>query len=109
IPGFATGQAGPSNESSQTLTYVLDGYTSVKLFTVPPAISPAGDLTFSLTQGQFAKATATFHLVDNGPHGGANVNISPEQTFAIDVTSVPAPPVSVDDGPIMVHKDTPSG
>ena len=47
VVGFASGSAGPSDESAQVLTYLIDSNSNSALFVVQPAISSSGDLTFT--------------------------------------------------------------
>ena len=74
---FAIGSGGPSNESAQTLTYVIDSNSNAALFSAAPAISPAGTLTFTPAANANGSATIVVHVVDNGPNGGGDVNFSP--------------------------------
>jgi len=109
IVGFATGSAGPPDEAGQTLRYVIDAFSTPaidegefstpgsNIFTVPPAISPAGDLTFTPRPAFGGIATVTVHLVDSGPNGNGDVNHSQEQSFLITVEPVQDPPVAVAD------------
>jgi VCBS repeat-containing protein len=109
VLGFATGNPGPTtatDESSQTLTYVIDGNTNPGLFSAGPAISAAGDLTYTPVANASGTATITVHVVDSGPNGGNDVNFSPTQTFDIIVTAVNDPPVAVADGPYLVKQGT---
>ncbi|KAB2933813.1 MAG: tandem-95 repeat protein [Candidatus Contendobacter sp.] len=89
--------AGPANESSQTLTFNITGNTNAPLFSVGPAISPAGVLTYTPTAGASGTATITVTLSDNGSGVAPNVNTSAAQTFVITVTAVDDPPVGVND------------
>ena len=108
VAGFATGSAGPPNENTQTLAYVIDSNSNSTLFLAQPAISPSGDLTFTSSADANGSATITVHLVDSGPNGGGDVNFSPTQTFQIIVTAVDDAPVAVDDGPMPAPTPNPN-
>ena len=99
VSAFATGSPGPANESTQTLTYVIDGNTLPALFSAQPAIDgTTGDLTYTPAANANGSATITVHVVDNGSNGNGDVNFSPTQAFRISVTPVNDPPVAADDG-----------
>jgi hypothetical protein len=69
--GWATGiSSGPANESSQTLTF---GVTAADptLFSVQPAVGPAGTLTFT-PSGIVGTTAITVQLTDSG--GGSNTS-----------------------------------
>ncbi len=104
VTGFATGTAGPPNESGQGLTYVVDVNTNLALFSVAPAISPSGDLTFTTAANANGTAAITVHLHDNGGVTNGGVDSSATQTFNINVTAVNDPPVAVADGPLLVKQ-----
>ena len=84
VPDWATGTPGPANESGQALAYVIDSITNASLFSVQPAVSPTGTLTYTPAANANGSSTVTLHLTDNG--GGTNA--SPTQQFTITVTSV---------------------
>ena len=84
IPNWATNiSAGPANEASQTLTFTVTTPASPNLFTVKPAISPTGTLTYTLRPGASGTTTITVKVKDNG--GGGGLATSPNQTFVITV------------------------
>ena len=104
ITGFAAGSAGPSNESGQGLTYVVDLNTNLALFSVAPAISASGDLTFTTAPNANGTAAITVHLHDDGGVTNGGVDSSAMQIFNITVTAVNDPPVAVADGPLLVKQ-----
>lgn len=84
VPGWATAiAAGPSNESDQTLEFLVTTDND-SLFSVLPAISANGTLTYTPAADAFGTATVTVQLRDNG--GGSDT--SPVQTFTITVSAV---------------------
>ena len=77
---------GPSNESGQTVTFVVTGNTNSSLFAVDPAVSSGRDLTYTLADDANGSSDITLHAHDSG---GAN---SPSETLTVTVTSVNDPP-----------------
>ena len=64
--GFATApSAGPSNESSQAISYTVTG-ASTNLFSVAPTISAAGTLTFTPKANANGSELLTVVVKDNG-------------------------------------------
>lgn len=91
VNGWATNiSAGPSDESSQTLTFLVTTSNPL-LFTVPPAISAAGVLTYTPTAGLIGTATVTVKLKDNGGTINGGVDTSAEQTFTISIGTAVLP------------------
>ena len=56
--------AGPGNESSQTLTFLVSNDNNT-LFATQPAISPDGTLTYETALNANGNATVTVKLQDN--------------------------------------------
>jgi len=86
VTGWASSlSAGPSNESSQTLSFTLQAGTPA-LFASQPAIDPAGDLTFAPNPTMTGTTTVTATLQDNGgtANGGSD---SFTQTFTITIVA----------------------
>jgi hypothetical protein len=82
---WATGSAGPVNESAQILTYT----TSVDLlgqllFSAQPSIGSDGTLSFT-PNGLTGTATVTVHVEDNGGTASGGVDTSGDQTFTITI------------------------
>ena len=78
---------GPANESGQTVDFLVSNNNNA-LFSVQPAISETGVLTFTPTPDAFGTATVSVQLHDNGGVLNGGVDTSAEQTFTITVTSV---------------------
>jgi VCBS repeat-containing protein len=74
---------GPSDESAQTLNFIVTNDNN-GLFSVQPAVSPTGTLTFTSAPNAVGSATVTVSLHDSG--GGTDT--SPTQTFTITVNGV---------------------
>jgi len=91
LAGFATFSPGPANESAQTLVaYTLSNNNSA-LFSVAPAISASGTLTFTPTYNAAGTATVTVVAQDNGGTASGGVNKC-TNTFTLTVTAVNQPP-----------------
>jgi hypothetical protein len=88
VANWATSiSAGPSNESAQTLTFQVSNNNNA-LFSVQPAVSAAGTLTYTLAANANGSATVTVSLQDNGGTANSGVDTSAAQTFTITVTAV---------------------
>ncbi|SFN50622.1 Ig-like domain-containing protein [Dokdonella immobilis] len=89
IPAWATAiTPGPADESGQTLTFNVTGNTNPTLFSVAPAISPTGTLSFTPAADANGSATVSITLSDSGGTANGGVDTSAVQTFVINVTPV---------------------
>jgi hypothetical protein len=94
VTGWATAiSAGSANESGQTLTFQITANTNTGLFSVQPAVSATGTLTYTLAATGSGVATVTLRLQDNGGTTNGGVNVSSSQSFLITVTAGNAAPV----------------
>src|SRR5439155_18342150 len=85
---WATGiSTGPSDESGQALTFHVSNSNS-NLFSVQPAISSGGTLTYTLATNANGSATVTVYLTDNGGTANGGNDTSTTNTFSITVTAV---------------------
>jgi fibronectin-binding autotransporter adhesin len=92
VPGFiASISAGTTNEAGQTVTFSVEN-DNPALFTVPPAISTAGTLTYTVNASASGSATVTVTAQDNGGTDNGGVDTSVPQIFIVIVTN--APPLS---------------
>jgi hypothetical protein len=98
VAGWATAMsAGPADESGQGLNFVVTTNNDA-LFSVLPAVSAAGVLTYTPAPGANGSATVTVHLHDNGGTANGGVDMSVPRTFTITVTPPAGPPsVSITD------------
>lgn len=86
VSSWATSMsAGPSDESSQTLSFTLTNNNN-GLFSVQPAVSSLGVLTYTPLSTATGSATVTVTLGDNGGTANSGVDSS-SQTFTITVTN----------------------
>jgi CSLREA domain-containing protein len=76
---------GPSNESGQTLSFIVTNNSNVALFSSGPTISPTGTLTYTPATGVSGAATITVALMDNGGTANGGVDTSATQSFNITV------------------------
>jgi hypothetical protein len=95
VPNWATAiSPGPPSESGQTVHFNVTSNTAPTLFTVAPAISPTGTLTYTPTTTQSGTATITITLQDNGGTANGGQDTSAPQSFTIQVKQ---PPVANND------------
>ncbi|NTD97538.1 tandem-95 repeat protein [Agrobacterium tumefaciens] len=88
VTGWATGiSTGPANESAQVVDFITSNDNNA-LFSVQPAVSPNGSLTFT-PSGNFAgRATVSMVIHDNGGTENGGIDQSLAQTFIIEVKPV---------------------
>ena len=82
---WATGSAGPANESAQILTYTTNvDLLGLLLFSAQPSIGSDGTLSFT-PNGLPGTATVTVHVEDDGGTASGGVDTSGNQTFTITI------------------------
>lgn len=88
VPAWAKSISPGPGEAGQTVTFLVTNNNNA-LFTVQPAISPTGTLTFATNPGTGGSATVSVRLQDNGgtANGGADIT-NGAQTFTIVVTTI---------------------
>ena len=107
IVGWAKGiSAGPANENAQTLTFLVTN-SNPALFSVQPAIDPAGTLTYTAVPGVTGGATAWVQLKDNGGTNFGGRDVSALLSFTITVTPTGGAPASRGGPPnlILIYTD----
>ena len=88
MTGWATGiSAGPANESSQPLNFIVTNNNNA-LFSAQPAVAATGTLTYTPAANANGSATVTVKIHDNGGIANGGVDTSAPQTFTITVTPV---------------------
>ena len=88
VTGWATAiSAGPADEAGQTLNFLVTP-TNPALFSVAPAISATGTLTYTPAPSANGSTIVTVQLQDNGGTANGGVDTSAPQTFTIAVTPV---------------------
>ncbi|MFL6244509.1 MAG: beta strand repeat-containing protein, partial [Thermoanaerobaculia bacterium] len=89
IANWATAiTAGPGENGSQSVTFVITGVLNPALFDAPPSIAANGTLTFTPSADAFGIATVHVKLIDDGGTADGGDNESPVQTFFITVDAV---------------------
>ncbi len=88
---------GPANESTELVQFFVTGNSNPTLFSVAPAVSPTGDLTYTLAANASGAATIELTLQDDGGTDNGGVDTSAAQTFTITVTEVNDTPVATAD------------
>jgi uncharacterized protein YjbI with pentapeptide repeats len=109
VPNWATAiSVGPPNENdgscspagsvvcNQVPDFIVSNNNSA-LFLSPPAISAAGQLTYTSAPDANGTATVTVQVHDNGGVATGGVDTSAAQTFTITVTEVNDAPEATDD------------
>ena len=91
INGWATAISSGPNES-QTVNFIVTNDNN-SLFSVQPAVSATGVLTYTLAANQNGAATVSVQIHDNGGTANGGVDTSAAQTFTITVNAVNDPPV----------------
>jgi hypothetical protein len=88
ISGWASNiSAGPADESGQTVSFTATNNNN-SLFSVQPAISPAGILTYTVAADANGSATVSVTLTDDGGTANGGQPTSAAQTFVITVNAV---------------------
>ncbi|MCH9651513.1 MAG: FG-GAP-like repeat-containing protein [Deltaproteobacteria bacterium] len=99
VPDFATGiSAGATNESSQSLAFAILGNTSPSLFSVPPAVSADGTLTYTAAPDASGSATLMVQLMDDGGTANGGSDTSATQSFDIVVVPINDTPLAGSQG-----------
>lgn len=106
VAGWATGiLAGPPTEAGQVVNFTLTTNNDA-LFSVLPAVSPSGTLTFTPAANANGTATVTVILRDNGGNAGGGVDASDAQTFTITIAPVnDAPSFTLSSNPAASNED----
>jgi CSLREA domain-containing protein len=107
VAGWATNiSAGPPDESAQTLTFLVSNNNNA-IFSVQPAISPTGTLTFTPAYGFDGTATVTVQLHDSGGTALGGVDTSAPQTFTITVHALNNAPTLNALADVIINEDAP--
>lgn len=89
VSGWATNVSpGPSNESSQTLTFEVSTDNDAQFTALPAIDATTGDLTYTPDPaGAGATVTVTVRLRDSGGTANGGVDVTTDQTFTITLTT----------------------
>ncbi len=85
-------QAGPSNETNQHVSLFLKSISNPELFSVYPAVSSDGTLTFTLSGTNTGTSVVSVYAMDDGGTLDGGVDTSLPQSFSITVLPVNRPP-----------------
>ncbi|MGZ8242458.1 tandem-95 repeat protein [Methylomagnum sp.] len=96
---------GPSDESTQTLTFNITNNTNSGLFSVAPVVSPSGVLTYTVAANATGTAAVTLTLSDSGGTSNGGVDTSAAQTFNITVSGINDAPSFTAVNPPTVNED----
>ncbi len=88
--------AGPTNEAGQTVAFFASNDNGA-LFSVQPAVSASGVLTFTPAANASGTATVSVYAKDNGGTANGGVDVSATVTFVITVNAINDPPVAGND------------
>ena len=106
VMGWATGiSAGTPSESGQALSFDVTNDNN-SLFSVQPAVSSTGDLTYTPASDANGTATVTLNLMDDGGTANGGDDTSPNQMFTITVTAVNDAPSYTSGGNVAVLEDS---
>jgi hypothetical protein len=78
---------GPSNESAQTLDFIVSNDNNI-LFSVQPTIAADGTLTYTIAPDANGSATVSAQIHDNGGTANGGIDTSAAQTFTVTVNPV---------------------
>ncbi|MDX1461075.1 MAG: Ig-like domain-containing protein [Xanthomonadales bacterium] len=88
VVGWATEiSPGPANEAGQTVSFNVSNDNNA-LFSVQPAVSPTGTLTYTPAADANGVANVTINIMDDGGTANGGVDTSADQFFTITVNPV---------------------
>jgi len=94
VAGWATAiSPGPANEAGQIVTFTVT-VTDTDFFSVRPAISSNGALTYKPARDKNGSRLATVTLQDSGGTANGGADTSAAQTFTINITAINDAPVN---------------
>ena len=86
---WATGlSSGPTNESSQTTSFVITNNSNTSIFSDLPTVDAAGTLSYTPALNTSGTATITLKIMDNGGTANGGVDASATQSFSITVNPI---------------------
>ena len=100
--------AGPPSESSQVLTFLVSNDNNA-LFSVQPAISATGTLTFTPAANASGAAVVTVTLKDDGGTANGGVDTSAAKTFTITLTPMNDVPTDITLSPSSLAENNTAG
>lgn len=88
VPNAATGMFAGLSEPEQLMSFQVTNNTNPSLFSVAPAISPDGTLTYTPAANAFGSADITVVMKDDGGTANGGQDTSDPATFTIQVRPV---------------------
>lgn len=88
VTNFATSITAGPGEESQTLSFIVTANNNPSLFSVAPAVSSTGTLTYTPAANAYGDAIITIALKDDGGTTNGGMDTSTEQSFTISITPV---------------------
>lgn len=88
VPNFASNVSAGPLEDAQSISFTVTIKTNPGLFSVAPAVSSSGTLTYTPAPNENGEALVSLILKDNGGTDNGGVDTSTEQTFTISVLPV---------------------
>jgi hypothetical protein len=88
VPNFVTNINPGPLEETQSVSFTATVNTNPGLFSVAPAVSSSGTLTYTPAPNAFGDAIVTLVMKDNGGTANGGLDTSTEQAFTISITPV---------------------
>ncbi len=95
---------GPSNESTQSVSFILTT-DNPSLFAIAPAIDSNGDLTYTLAANANGTAKVSVIAKDDGGTANGGIDTSAQQSFTVVVTPVNDAPSFMAETAVTVNED----
>jgi CSLREA domain-containing protein len=105
VQNFATSLTAGPGEAAQSLSFTVTTINTPGLFSVAPAISSSGTLTYTAAPNAFGNAIVTIVLKDDGGTANGGVDTSTEQSFTITVINVNDAPTFTKGPDVTVNED----
>lgn len=109
VPNYATAisRGGGSDEAAQTLSFIVSS-DNPALFSVGPAISAAGTLTYTAAPNANGSASLSVQLMDSGGIANGGMDLSPTLGISLNVIGENDAPVFVKGPDLIVNEDAPA-
>jgi len=88
VSNFATNITAGPGEQAQSLSFMVTSNNNPSLFSVAPAISSTGTLTYTPAPNAYGDAIVSIVLKDDGGTANGGIDTSTEQGFTISITPV---------------------
>jgi hypothetical protein len=97
VSNWATGiSTGPTNESDQSLSFVVSN-DNTALFAIQPVVSSTGTLSYTPADDASGTAVVSVYAMDNGGTANGGISTSSVQMFTIVVNAINDAPIASDD------------